>query len=292
MVDKAFTIFGKLLSALTASIALAALAACSSSSQHSEEPLYRSGGIGVEARLTAVERGISEFGRELSRRDRMIAELEQEVIALKRALEAVGPARESLRSDAAAARSTLSQRIGRLESRLAGLDAARDATARQLDALRGMAGQAMQEAEQVRSLINQREAERVGAGVDLTAPNSEDQDLEPTPQEIATDADRPSPKPTMPPDGFAVHLASYTTQEAAREGWEDLKTAHPDLLGEREARLKLLDLGNLGGRYLRLLAGPFSDVAPANEVCERLRESGNFCQVAAFSGDPVPGRTP
>lgn len=277
------------------------LSACSSSSQQNQEPLYSgSGGVGIEARLSAVESGMRDLAREMSQRDRMIAELDQEIIALKRALADVGPAREALRSDAAAARSVLATRIERLESRLAGLDTARDATARQLEALRGMAGRAMAEAQRARALVNSQALERAGAGIDLQAPEAEEQEADgeeeapspPASTPTRSESEPDTAAPVMPAQGFAVHLASYTTIDAARDGWAELRREHPDLLGDREARLKLLDLGGLGGRYLRLLVGPFSDVAPANEVCKRLQESGEFCQIAAFAGDPVDNRSP
>ncbi|GAK34059.1 hypothetical protein AQ1_01955 [alpha proteobacterium Q-1] len=86
---------------------------------------------------------------------------------------------------------------------------------------------------------------------------------------------------------YAVHLASYRDAKAASEGWADLSNKYPALLSGLSPRLSVLDLEQMGGRFYRLVAGPFKEIAPARVLCSSLRESGAFCQLSNFDGEPL-----
>jgi len=274
------------------------LSACTSAPQP-ESTLYRSSGTGLEARLSTLERQVRTLSSQITDSQRTIAELDGLLVRLKRDMTEDAQAHESLRTEAATGRASLADRIARLESQLETVNSERTAITQRLDALRSVAGKAMEEAQRARLLINLEEAERAGMSVPSetaeTPSGSAGADGGTSEPSAASSAERSETvfsEEDLPPGGFAVHLASYQSEETALAGWREIKASHPELLTSREARLKLLDLGEFGGRYLRLLVGPFEDVAPARKVCARLRASGEFCQVAAFGGAPVESSAP
>jgi TPR repeat protein len=85
----------------------------------------------------------------------------------------------------------------------------------------------------------------------------------------------PPPPPPMA-DDVVVHLASYLSAEAAATGWAKLRTVHADLLGSLGHNIVKVDLGDQGLFY-RLLAGPMTDQAGAETLCDRLKARNIFC---------------
>ncbi len=79
--------------------------------------------------------------------------------------------------------------------------------------------------------------------------------------------------------GYAVHLASFRTREAAQREWKRLGAAYGKLLGGLDARFPRVDLGAEKGVYYRLLAGPLADAKRARALCKALRKHKVECRV-------------
>lgn len=86
---------------------------------------------------------------------------------------------------------------------------------------------------------------------------------------------------------YAVHLASYRSQEAAADGWRQLRDKYPELLGHLSGHYSLFDVASLGGRFYRLKAGPFEGAGGAQGLCRSLNEAGEYCVVAVFDGQDL-----
>jgi cell division septation protein DedD len=79
-------------------------------------------------------------------------------------------------------------------------------------------------------------------------------------------------------EAFAVHLASFRTEDRARRGWRDLQQAFPELLGTARLTLERTDLGE-SGVYQRVLGGPFGERAAAEQLCGALKARAQYCRV-------------
>ncbi len=95
------------------------------------------------------------------------------------------------------------------------------------------------------------------------------------------------PTPIVPPAPAAnesdagrvtVQLAAYRTRANAEVGWQRLRAAHPDQLGDRALIMREVDLGDRG-IYYRVRTGPFADVAAAKAFCSLLRAHDQDCFV-------------
>lgn len=111
-----------------------------------------------------------------------------------------------------------------------------------------------------------------------------------------TPAKQPEPVTKVParaaitptgPGRFGVHLASFREAEAATGGWKILASDYPNLLGVLSAKVKALDLPNLGGTYYRLKAGPFATDQMAKDVCGELEKVKQYCIVTIFDGENI-----
>lgn len=98
----------------------------------------------------------------------------------------------------------------------------------------------------------------------------------PNPEE--TPAAVPSGDSAPPPDvpAIVVRLASYVSQQAAVDGWVQLRQVHGDLLGRLNYGIAVIDLGEQGNFY-RLLAGPFDNQAMARALCAELKARNIYC---------------
>lgn len=70
---------------------------------------------------------------------------------------------------------------------------------------------------------------------------------------------------------LVVQLGAFGTEAAAREAWEGLKKRHDDLLGRMEAQFVH------GEGVVRVRAGPVSNAALAQLVCEQLKARDVDC---------------
>lgn len=95
------------------------------------------------------------------------------------------------------------------------------------------------------------------------------------------------PKPISPPAPAAnvsdagrvtVQLGAFRTRVNAEGGWQRLRAAHPDQLGDRALIMRETDLGDRG-IYYRVRTGPFADVAAAKAFCAQLRARNQNCLV-------------
>jgi hypothetical protein len=76
-----------------------------------------------------------------------------------------------------------------------------------------------------------------------------------------------------------VRLGSLRSPAAARQEWARLKRENPDLLGRLRAVAVRTDLGEKG-IYYRIEAGPFSDTAAAQRLCNELKQRNFGCLLA------------
>ena len=82
--------------------------------------------------------------------------------------------------------------------------------------------------------------------------------------------------------GFRVQLGAFSDPQNAQRGWELLRDAHPDLLGDMAIDVSLhinkVDLGAERGVVFRVQAGPFAQETEALSLCGELknREVGCF----------------
>ena len=95
------------------------------------------------------------------------------------------------------------------------------------------------------------------------------------------------PTPTAPPAPAAnvsdagrvtVQLAAFRTRANAERGWQRLRAAHPDQLGDRALIMRQIDLGDRG-IYYRVRTGPFANVPAAKAFCSLLRARDQDCFV-------------
>jgi len=77
-----------------------------------------------------------------------------------------------------------------------------------------------------------------------------------------------------------AQIAAFRTRANAEGGWQRLRTAYPDLLGNRALILHEVDLGERG-IYYRVRTGPFADTAAAKAFCQQLRSRDQACVVVS-----------
>jgi tetratricopeptide (TPR) repeat protein len=102
----------------------------------------------------------------------------------------------------------------------------------------------------------------------------------PAPPKRAAAAPAPAPAPAAraPSGRFAVHVASVREPAAVGPEWRRLVGLHPGLAG---LQLQPPQSVQIAGRgiYYRVAAGPFASRAQAQEMCNRLKPEGQYCQV-------------
>ena len=86
---------------------------------------------------------------------------------------------------------------------------------------------------------------------------------------------------------FAVHLASFRSQESAVEGWIAIVNQHQDILGAMHPVVSLLDLGSNQGAFYRLKAAGFSDLAAAQAACDLMTERNQYCSLSDATGESL-----
>lgn len=103
---------------------------------------------------------------------------------------------------------------------------------------------------------------------------------------VVPEAPAAAPKADAAPAGerTVLHLASYRSEAAAREGWAALSRRHAGDLSGLQPHLVRVDLGQGQGVFWRLNAGPLPNAAAARGRCRRLEARGQYCKTA-FLGD-------
>jgi hypothetical protein len=79
---------------------------------------------------------------------------------------------------------------------------------------------------------------------------------------------------------FVAQLAALQSEEAAELAWRRFASRAPDLFAQARLDVERADLGPRGV-YHRVRAGYFADRANATRFCERIRQMGQDCIVAA-----------
>jgi SPOR domain len=97
------------------------------------------------------------------------------------------------------------------------------------------------------------------------------------PVKPAVVAAAPIPAPAKP---AMVQLAALTTEQAAREQWQQLVKRMPELLNGRQPTLSRFERD--GRTFWRLRTAGFTDVAQAKTFCEHVRAKGGGCSIADF----------
>ncbi len=78
---------------------------------------------------------------------------------------------------------------------------------------------------------------------------------------------------------FGVQLGAYRRPDRADKAWEQLRAAHPDLLGSLRAAIMHTELGSEGAANNRLVVGAFETKTAAQELCDRLKQRNVDCFV-------------
>jgi hypothetical protein len=68
-----------------------------------------------------------------------------------------------------------------------------------------------------------------------------------------------------------IGLSSQKTNEQAERGWEELRKAYGDLLGNLQPSIREVDLGAEKGVWYRLYAGPVANRADAQVLCAKIK---------------------
>jgi cell division septation protein DedD len=100
----------------------------------------------------------------------------------------------------------------------------------------------------------------------------------------ATPVEPPAPPPHSE-SGYAVHLASFRSDEAAETGWRTLQARYPEQLGRRRLITREITVSDKG-TFVRVLTGPFESRAPAEALCASLGDSEQYCAVVKLSPAP------
>ena len=96
-----------------------------------------------------------------------------------------------------------------------------------------------------------------------------------TPKAPKQTAAVPRVPPPPAPIAASVHLASYRSAAAAKQGWTALKSANGDLLRGLEPEIRQVAVKGKGV-FFRLYAGPVRS-SSATELCRKLNDRGVFC---------------
>jgi hypothetical protein len=116
-----------------------------------------------------------------------------------------------------------------------------------------------------------------GAGAGNPAPLAQPQQPAGKPPAKAEAAATAAAKPaTAQKTGTRIQLASVRSEEAARQEWDRIRRANPDLLGSASATPVRADLGDKGVFY-RLQTAPIAD---AERVCGELKQRNFGCVIA------------
>jgi hypothetical protein len=81
--------------------------------------------------------------------------------------------------------------------------------------------------------------------------------------------------------GPVLHIASFRSEESARQGWDQVLERNPDVLQSLQPIIRCVDLGPGQGIFYRLMASTFNSVADAEATCIKLKENNQFCRASA-----------
>ncbi len=94
-------------------------------------------------------------------------------------------------------------------------------------------------------------------------------------------ADKSQPVGRNVPDTrYLLHIASLRSPHAARADWRRLRRKYSDLIGKLDLVVRKVDLKGKG-LFHRVLAAGSPDRKSAQDLCHRLKKSGQYCAVMA-----------
>jgi hypothetical protein len=89
----------------------------------------------------------------------------------------------------------------------------------------------------------------------------------------------PAPAASAAASGsFAVQVTSQRSEQDAQTAFQALQAKYPDKLGNRQAIIRQVDLGDKGV-YFRAMVGPYGSRAEAANMCMTLKAAGGDCVV-------------
>jgi cell division septation protein DedD len=93
----------------------------------------------------------------------------------------------------------------------------------------------------------------------------------------AQSADESAAQPADAPDDgrFAVQIAAFQSEQAARNAWSTYQERFPEILSGQRLLLQNAEVD--GQMYWRVRTGPFTDRASAQAVCDRLKAREQSC---------------
>jgi hypothetical protein len=81
-----------------------------------------------------------------------------------------------------------------------------------------------------------------------------------------------------PAGSYVVQVAAQKTEADAASTWQQLQQKYPAVLGNQQASIRRVDLGERGVFY-RAQVGPFGSRSQASEVCQSLKAAGGECVI-------------
>ncbi len=107
--------------------------------------------------------------------------------------------------------------------------------------------------------------------------SSDDMSVEPTSHTPSQHTAVPT-APASHASGYAVHVASFSRSEQLHRGWQEIKHRYGAQIGNlRPFGTAFTD--SQGRNWTRLNVGPLNSRQAANDVCNRLKTAGAFCDV-------------
>jgi TolA-binding protein len=87
---------------------------------------------------------------------------------------------------------------------------------------------------------------------------------------------------------YGAHLASYRSKDQVASGWGSLLRAFSGELEDMKPLIYTQSQEGIG-TFLRLIVGPLESEAQAEELCNRIRETGGeqYCRVSEYQGEPI-----
>ena len=107
---------------------------------------------------------------------------------------------------------------------------------------------------------------------------SQTQTAEADPAQSPAQATDPAadPSASVPDEGrYAVQIAAFQSEQAARSAWSSYQERFPEVLGGQRLLLQNAEVD--GQTYWRVRTGPFADRSAAQSVCDRLKARDQSC---------------
>lgn len=80
-----------------------------------------------------------------------------------------------------------------------------------------------------------------------------------------------------------IHLASYRTMDNLKIGWQEYLNSGHQIIQNKQARIMQANVSGI--EYLRLVVGPYENLAEATNACTSMKQTVSFCEVIDFNGE-------